>query len=110
MPKKKLRYAVLKEVEKGINHRDLTHEDFSVTEKELYDCMEYLVDEKYVKGFIYADLGKSIQRFKRNKRLVEIIASFEVLFYFDLRCLLGTAAFRFKAFQKFGVSFLLFTY
>jgi hypothetical protein len=55
MSKKKLRYAVLKEVEKGINHRDLTHEDFSVTEKELYDCMEYLVDEKYVKGFIYAD-------------------------------------------------------
>lgn len=55
MNKKKLRFAMLKEIEKGINHRDLTHEDFGVTEKELEDCLEHLVHEKYVRGLIFAD-------------------------------------------------------
>lgn len=53
MDKKKLRYAILKEIDNG--NKKLTEESFEVSEDEFDEAVRYLDREGYLKGFIYAD-------------------------------------------------------
>lgn len=51
--KKKLRYAILKEIDSG--NKAITEKDFSVTEEEFDDAIGFLKREGYLNGFFYAD-------------------------------------------------------
>lgn len=53
MNRKKLRYAILKEIDSG--NKVITEKDFSVTEEEFDEAVRYLDRESYLEGFIYAD-------------------------------------------------------
>lgn len=53
MNKKKLRYAILKEIESG--NKVITETDFSVTEEEFDEAVRHLDRESYLGGFMYAD-------------------------------------------------------
>ena len=51
MKKNKLRYAILKEVDK--DNKKLTHKDFKVDEDSFYESVNFLVRENYLKGIPY---------------------------------------------------------
>ncbi len=53
MDKKKLRYAILKEIDNGNNN--LTEKEFDVTEEQFDEAVRFLGREGYIKGFMYAD-------------------------------------------------------
>ncbi len=53
MNKKKLRYAILKEIDSG--NKKLSEEDFYITAEEFDESVNFLSREDYLKGFIYAD-------------------------------------------------------
>jgi len=53
MDKKKLRYAILKEIYNG--NKMFTEKELKVTEEEFDEAVHYLHKEKYISGFIYAD-------------------------------------------------------
>lgn len=51
--KKKLRYAILKEIDSG--NTKLIEKDFGVSEDEFDEAIRFLDREGYLKGFFYAD-------------------------------------------------------
>lgn len=53
MNKKKLRYAIAKEVDKGNNK--LSEDDFGVTESQFDEAVGFLSREGYMSGFRYGD-------------------------------------------------------
>ena len=53
LEKKKLRYAILKEVDKG--NKILKESDFSVSEENFDDATRFLTREDYLAGIFYAD-------------------------------------------------------
>jgi len=53
MNTKKLRYAILKEISKG--NKDLSENDFKITEYEFDEAIRFLDREGYLKGIPYAD-------------------------------------------------------
>lgn len=53
MNKKKLRYAILKEIDNG--NKALTQSDFPVTADQFDDAIRFLHRENYLKGVFYAD-------------------------------------------------------
>lgn len=53
MNKKKLRYAILKEIENG--NQCLTEENFAVTADQFDDAVRFLNRENYLEGVFYAD-------------------------------------------------------
>ena len=53
MNKKKLRYAIAKEIDKGNN--ELSEDDFGVTESEFDEAVNFLKREGYLAGVPYAD-------------------------------------------------------
>ncbi|AQS55282.1 YjcQ family protein [Novibacillus thermophilus] len=53
MNKKKLRYAILKEINSG--NKRLTEKDFGVSEDDFDETVRYLDREGYLKGLMYAD-------------------------------------------------------
>lgn len=53
MNKKKLRYAILKEIDGG--NKMITEKDFSVSEEEFDEAVRHLDREGYLGGFMYAD-------------------------------------------------------
>lgn len=53
MNKKKLRYAILKEIDSG--NKKLTEKNFDVTEEEFDEAVRFLDRESYLVGFMYAD-------------------------------------------------------
>lgn len=53
MNKKKLRYAVLKEIDNG--NKSLTEENFAVTAEQFDDAVRFLNRESYLEGIFYAD-------------------------------------------------------
>lgn len=53
MDKKKLRYAILKEVDK--DNKKLKESDFSVSEEDFDEATRFLTREEYLGGIFYAD-------------------------------------------------------
>lgn len=53
MNKKKLRYAILKEIDSG--NKKLTEKEFDVSEDEFDEAINFLKREGYLEGFFYAD-------------------------------------------------------
>ena len=53
MNKKKLRYAILKEIDSG--NKALTESDFPVTAYQFAEAIRFLHRENYLKGVFYAD-------------------------------------------------------
>lgn len=53
MNKEKLRYAILKEIEKG--NRSFSHADFGVEDAVFHDQIRYLDREGLITGVFYAD-------------------------------------------------------
>lgn len=53
MDKKKLRYAILKEIDTG--NKKLSEEDFGVNEETFDDAVNFLKREGYLAGIFYAD-------------------------------------------------------
>jgi len=53
MNKKKLRYAILKEIDN--NNKNLTENDFKVTPGQFDDAINFLNRENYLKGIPYGD-------------------------------------------------------
>lgn len=53
LDKKKLRYAILKEIDSGNNK--LTESDFKVSEEHFDNAINFLKREGYLDGFTYAD-------------------------------------------------------
>lgn len=53
LEKKKLRYAILKEIDSGNNK--LSEDDFGIDENTFDDTVNYLKREKYLDGIPYAD-------------------------------------------------------
>lgn len=53
MNKKKLRYAIAKEIDNGNN--ELSEGDFGVTESEFDEAVNFLSREGYLSGFDYGD-------------------------------------------------------
>lgn len=53
MNKRKLRYAILKEIDKG--NKVLTEDDFKVTADQFDDAVRFINRENYLKGIFYAD-------------------------------------------------------
>lgn len=51
MKKNKLRYAILKEIDKG--NKKLKSEDFKIDEETFYEAINFLVRENYLKGIPY---------------------------------------------------------
>ena len=54
MNKKKLRYAILKEIDSG--NKKLTEEDFGVSEDEFDEAINFLKREGYIGGIGYGDI------------------------------------------------------
>jgi len=53
MNKKKLRYAILKEIDNG--NKAITEDDFAVTADQFDDTVRFLSRENYLRGVFYAD-------------------------------------------------------
>ncbi len=53
MNKKKLRYAILKEIDNG--NKALTEENFAVTADQFDEAIRFLNRENYLGGVFYAD-------------------------------------------------------
>lgn len=53
MDKQKLRYAILREIDK--NNMPLTEKDFAVSEFEFDNAVDFLINEEYLTGILYSD-------------------------------------------------------